>query len=158
VDSAYSAQGKEAAPCDGQGTHGRLVRLALVALLLGGDLDPEGMSDRCRGPVRQRLAEERRPLQVPVDPGLLATACRDRHDTRVFWEFRGRGIAFPLFAKGSEEARGQASPGAWQGVKEGEVGMGLGALRAGCVEVGHGLHGDTEWGDTGLPQEHLGGG
>jgi hypothetical protein len=92
-----------------------------------------------------------------VDPGFLATAFRDRCDARVFLAFCGRGVAFPLCAKGHEEARGKDSPGAWQGVKQGEVGMGLGAWRDGAIKVGNGLHGDTEWGDEGLHQEHSGG-
>ena len=148
---------KDADPFEGQGAHGSLVRLALVALLLVVDLGPEGMPDRFRGPFHERLSQERRTLQAPVDPGFLATAFRDRCDARVFLEFCGRGVAFPLFAKGHEEARGKDRTGAWQGVKQGEVGMVLGALRDGAIKVGNGLHGDTELGDEGLHQEHIGG-
>ena len=35
--------------------------------------------------------------------------------------------------------------------------MVLGALRDSLVEVGNGLYGDTELGDEGLHQEHIGG-
>ena len=122
---------EDADPFEGQGAHGRLVRLALVALLLVIDLRPEGMPRGFRRPLHERLAQERRTLEAPVDPGFLATAFRDRRDTRIFLEFLGRGVAFPLFAKGHEEARGKDGPGPWQGVKQGEVGMALGALRDG---------------------------
>ena len=144
-------------PLEGQGSHSRLVRFALVALLLVIDLCPEGMPDRFRGPFHKRLSEERRTLQAPVHPGCLATAFRDRCDARIFLEFLGGGEAFSLFTEGHEEARGKDGPGPWQGVKQGEVGMGLGTLCNGSVEVGHGLQGHAELGDQGLHQEGLGG-
>src|SRR6266705_4731763 len=106
---------ENADPFEGQGAHGRLVCLALVALLLVIDLGPEGMPDRFRSPFHECLSEERRTLQAPVDPGFLATAFRDRRDARVFLEFRGRGVALPLFAKGHEETRGKDCTGTWQG-------------------------------------------
>ena len=76
---------QDADPFKGERPHRGLMRFALVALLLVIDLCPEGMPDRFRSPFHERLAEERRTLQAPVDRGLLATACRDRRDTRVFW-------------------------------------------------------------------------
>src|SRR5713101_9982625 len=102
---------ENADPCEGQGAHGRLVCLALVALLLVIDLCPEGMPDRFRGPFHERLAEERRTLPTPVHPGFLATAFRDRCDARIFLAFLGGGEAFPLFAEGHEEAGGKDGPG-----------------------------------------------
>jgi hypothetical protein len=144
-------------PCEGQGSHRRLVRFALVALLLVIDLCPAGMPDRFRGPCHERLSEERRTLQAPVPPGFLATAFRDRCDARLFLECRGGGEAFSLFTEGHEEARGKDGPGPWQGVKQGEVGMGLGTLGHGSVEVGNGLQGHAELGDQGLHQEGIGG-
>ena len=92
-----------------------------------------------------------------MDPGLLAAAFRDRRNARIFLEFLGGGVAFPLFAKGHEEAGGKDGPSPWQGVKQREVGMVLGALRDGVVEVGNGLQGDAELGDEGLHQEGIGG-
>ena len=83
-------------------------------------------------PLHKRLSQERRTLEAPVDPGFLAAAFRHWRNTRIFLEFLGRSVAFPLFAKGHEEARGKDGPGAWQGVKQREVGMVLGALRDGC--------------------------
>jgi hypothetical protein len=92
-----------------------------------------------------------------MHPRLLATAFRDRRDARVLLEFFGRGEAFPWFTEGDEEAWSQHGPGPWQGVKHREVGMVLGALRHGVVEVGNGLQRDAELGDEGLHQEAMGG-
>ena len=110
-------------PFECQGAHGRLVRLAFVALLLIIDLSPEGMPRGFRRPLHERLAQERRTLEAPVHPGLFATAFRDRRNARVFLEFLGGGEAFALFAEGDEEAGRKDDPGPWQGVKQGEVGM-----------------------------------
>ena len=147
---------EDADPFEGQGAHGRLVRLAFVALLLVIDLRPEGMPGGFRRPLDERLAQERRALEAPVHPGFLATAFRDRGDTCIFLEFRGRGIAFPLFAKGDEEAGGKDGPGSWQGVKQWEIRMRLGALRNGVVEVCDGLQGHAELADKGLDEERSG--
>src|SRR5262245_5289486 len=80
---------KDADPFEGQGAYGRLVRLAFVALLLIIDLGPEGMPGGCRRPLHARVAQARRTLETPVHPGLLATAFRDRRNTRVFLECLG---------------------------------------------------------------------
>jgi hypothetical protein len=133
------------------------VRFPLVALLLVIDLGPEGMPDRFRSPFHERLAEERRTLQTPVHPGFLATAFRDWRNACVFLEFRSGGEAFSLFTEGHEEARGKDGPGPWQGVKQGEVGMGLGTLGNGSVKVSNGLQGHAKLGDKGLHQEGMGG-
>src|SRR5262245_11152428 len=103
------------------------------------DLCPEGMPCGFRRPLHERLPQERRTLEAPVPPGLLATAFCHRRNTRIFLEVLGRGEAFPLCAKGDEEAGSKDGPGPWQGVKQGEVGMRLGALCNGGVEVCHGL-------------------
>ena len=62
-----------------------------------------------------------------MDPSFLAAAFRHGRNTGIFLKFLGRSVAFPLFAKGDEEARGKDGTGAWQGVKQREVGMVLGA-------------------------------
>ena len=148
---------EDADPFECQGSYGRLVRLAFVALLLIIDLGPEGMPRGFRRPLHERLAQERRTLEAPVHPGLLATAFRDRRNARVFLEFLGGGEAFSLFAEGDEEAGSKHGSGPWQGVKQREVGMVLGALRNSCIEVGNGLQRDAELGNEGLHQEHIGG-
>ena len=114
---------EDADPFECQGSHGRLVRLAVVTLLLIIDLCPEGMPRGLRRPLHERVAQERRTLEAPVHPGLLATAFRDRRDARVFLELFGRGEAFPLFAEGDEEAGSKHGSGPWQGIKQREVGM-----------------------------------
>ena len=104
---------EDANPCEGQGAYGCLVRFALVALLLLVDLRPEGMPCRFRRPLHKRLAQARRTLEAPVDPGLRATAFRHGRNTRIFVEFLGRGVAFLWFAKGHEEAWSKDHPGTW---------------------------------------------
>jgi hypothetical protein len=148
---------EETDPCACSGAHGRLVRLALVALRLRIALRPAGMPRGCRRPLHARVAQARRALEAPVHPGLLATACCDRRHARLFLEGIGGGDAFPLCAEGDEEAGSTNGSGPWQGVKHREGGMVLGALRHGLVEVGNGLQHDAEWGDEGVPQENLGG-
>ena len=148
---------EDADPCEGQGAHGRLVRLALIALLLIIDLCPEGMPGGCRRPRDTRLAQERWTLEASVDPGLLAAACRHRCNARLFLEVVGGGKAFPLCAEGDEEAGRTNGPSPWQGVKQREGGMGLRALGDGLVEVGNGLQGHPELGDEGVHEENSGG-
>jgi hypothetical protein len=126
-------------------------------LLLIIDLCPEGMPCGFRRPLDKRLSQELWTLEAPVDPGLLAAAFRDRRNARLFLECVGGGKAVPLCAEGDEEAGGKHSPSPWQGVKQREVGMVLGALCAGFVEVGNGLQGDPELGDEGLHEEDIGG-
>ena len=75
---------EDADPCERQGAHGRLVRLALSALWLGVDLGPEGMSGGCRRPLHARWAQKLRTLETPVAPGLLAAACCHGRHTRLF--------------------------------------------------------------------------
>src|SRR5215510_15548284 len=130
---------EDADPCEREGSYGRLVRLALGALLLVVDLGPEGMSGGFSRPLHKRLAQKLGTLETPVDPGLLAAAFRHWRNTRIFLEFGGGGKAFPLFAEGDEEAGSKNGPSPWQGVKQREVGMVLSALGDGFVEVGNGL-------------------
>src|SRR5215813_10581482 len=103
-------------PFEGQGAHGCLVRLAFIALLLIIDLGPEGMPCGFRCPLHERLAQERRTLEAPVHPGLLATAFRDRRNARIFLELVSRSEPFPLFAEGDEKAGSKDGPGSWQSI------------------------------------------
>jgi hypothetical protein len=95
---------EEAQPCECQGPHGGLRRLALVTLLLVIALCPEGMPDRCRGPCYDRVSSALRTLEAPVHPGFFAAAFRHWRDTRICLVFLSRGEVAPLFAKGHEEA------------------------------------------------------
>jgi hypothetical protein len=92
-----------------------------------------------------------------VHPGLLATAFRDRCNTRVFWEFLGGGEACSWFAEGDEEPGSEHGSGPWQGVKPRAVGMVLGALCHSGIEVGTGWQRDAELGHEGWHQENIGG-
>jgi len=148
---------EDADPFEGQGAHSRLMRLALVALLLIIDLCPEGMSGGFRCPLDKRLSQELWTLEAPVDPGLLAAAFRHRGNARIFLEFLGGGKAFPLFAEGDEKAGSKNGPSPWQGVKQREVGMVLSTLDDDAVEVSNPLQGDPELGDEGVHEEDIGG-
>src|SRR5262245_21764964 len=147
---------EDAHPFECQGAYGCLVRLALLALLLGVDLSPEGMPCGFSSPLHKRLAQERRTLEAPVNPSFLAAAFRHGRNTRIFLEFLGRSVALSLFAKGYEEAWRKDGTGTWQGGTPREVGMVLGALRDGLIEVGNGLQGDTDGSHEGLHQEGVG--
>jgi hypothetical protein len=89
-------------------------------------------------------------------PGFVAAAFRHRRDTRILLEFFRGGVAFRLFTKRDEEARGKDCASAWQGGKSGEIGRLLGALRNGVVEVCNGLQDNAERGDEGLNPEGIG--
>ena len=93
------------------------------------------MPDGFSGPFHERLSQEGGALPAPMDPGFIAAAFRHRRDASILLECIGGGVAFPLFAERDEETRGKDRPSAWQGGKQGEVGMALGALRNGMVEV-----------------------
>jgi hypothetical protein len=109
---------EDAHPCAGPGAHGGLVRLALGALLLGGDLRPQGMPGGCRCPRDNRVSQARRPLEAPVDPRFLAAAVRHGRHPRLLLACLGRSVAFSLCATGHAEAWGTDGPGAWHGVKD----------------------------------------
>src|SRR5215510_5612262 len=141
---------ENAEPLERQGAYGRLVCFALIALLLVIDPCPEGMADRFSGPLHEGLAEEYRTLEAPVDPGFLAASFCPRRDARELLEFSGGCRAFPLFAEGDEEARSEDGASARKGLEQGEVGMVLGALRNGVVEVLDSVQGDTELASEGL--------
>jgi len=147
---------EDAHPCERQCPYGRLMGLALIALLLVGNLRPERMPDRLRSPFNERLPEALGTLEAPVYPGLLAAAFRHRRDPRIFLEFLGRGIAFPLVAKGDQEAGSEAGTYPRECLEEREVGMALRILRDGSVEVGNSLQGDAELCDESLDQESIG--
>ena len=148
---------EHAEPLERQGAYDRLVCFALLALLLVIDPCPEGMADRFRGPLHEGLAEECRTLEAPVDPGFLAAPFCHRCDARELLESSGGGIAFPLFAEGDEEAGSEDGASAWEGLEQGEVGMALGALRDGLVEVLDRVQGDPGLADEGLHEQRMGG-
>ena len=104
-------------PFEGQGAHGRLVRLAFIALLLIIDLCPEGMPCGFRRPFHERLSQELWTLEAPVDPGLRAAPCGHRHDPGLCLEVGGGGRAFALFAKGDEQTRGEDRTRSWEGLE-----------------------------------------
>src|SRR5262249_51994389 len=147
---------KEAAPLEGSGAHGRLGRLAFVALLLRIAWGPAGLPWGCRRPRHARVAPARRPREAPGPPDLLATACRDRRHPRVFLACLGGGDACPLGAAGDEEAGSHHGAGPWHGVTPRAGGMVLGALRPPEIAVGQGRQRAAELGTERVPQENRG--
>src|SRR5207245_11174718 len=136
---------EEAAPFACQGASSGLVGFALVALLLGEDACPEGMPDRCSGPLHEGLAHELRTLEAPVHPGLLAAPFGHRCDPGIFLEVGGGGRAVALFAEGDEQPGGEDRARSWEGLAQGEIGMALRALRDGGVEIGESLKVTRSW-------------
>ena len=146
---------EEADPCERQGPHSGLMGLALVPLLLIVDLCPEGMPDRLRCPLHERLPQELWTLETPVHPGFLAAAFGHRRDPGIFLQGGGGPIPFTLFAEGDQEAGSEDGASAGQSLEEGEVGMALGTRRDGGIEVGDSLQGDAELGNQRLDQQDI---
>ena len=148
---------EHADPLERQSAPGGLVGFARVAVRLGVNACPEGMPDRCSGPLHEGLAEEGRTREAPVDPGLLAAPFCHRRDARALLECSGGRRAFALCTEGDEEAGSEDRASAWKGLEQGKVGMALGARRAGVVEVLDRGQGDTELVDEGVHEPHMGG-
>ena len=148
---------EDADPWESQGTHGRLVRLALSALLLVVDLGPEGRSGGCRRPLHKRLAQKLGTRETPVAPGRLAAAFGHGRHPRIFVACLGRSVALSLVTTGHQETRGEDGTGAWQSLKQGEIGMLLGPWRDGVVAVSHDLQGDAELGHERVHEQGVGG-
>src|SRR5262245_22371314 len=148
---------QDADPFERQSSHSGLMGFALVTLLLIVDLCPEGMPDRLCCPLYKRLPKELWTLETPVHPGLLATAFGHRRDPGIFLQGGGGRIPCALFAEGDEESGSEDGASAGEGLEEREVGMALGTLCDGGVEIGDCLQGDAELGDEGLHQEDIGG-
>src|SRR4029434_3097271 len=107
-------------------------------------------------PLDNGFVPERRTLEAPVPPGLLATPFGHWRNPGIFLEVGGGGRAVALFAEGHEQPRGEDGPRAWESLEQGEIGMALRALRDGGVKISEGLQGGMELGDEGLHQERMG--
>ena len=129
--------------------------VALVTLLLIVDLSPEGMPNRLCRPLHERLPQELGTLETPVHPGLLAAAFGHRRDPGIFLQGGGGRIPFALFPEGDQEAGSEDGASAGKGLEEREIGMAVGTLGDGGVELGDGLQGDTELGHEGLDEEGM---
>src|SRR5262245_1386310 len=145
---------EETNPLARQRTHGGLGCFPLVTLLLGIDLRPAGMPDRCGGALDERVPQELWSLEASVHPGLLAAAFGHRRDPRIFLQCGG-GIAFPLCAEGDEQPGGAdgACPG--EGLAQGASGMVWRALRDGGIKGRDRLQGNAELGDKGLDEHGM---
>ena len=92
-----------------------------------------------------------------MDPGRVAAPCGHGRHARILLQFLGRGVVVALFAKGGEETWSKDSPSTWEGIKAGAVGMALGALCYGLVELFDRMQGRAELCDESLDQEGMGG-
>ena len=142
-------------PFERQSAHGGLMRFPLVALLLVIDPRPEGMPNRFGCPLDERLPQELWALEAPVHPGLLPAAFGHRRNPRIFLQFGGGGIAFPLFAEGDEQPGGEDGACPWKGLEQGEIGMVMSALRDGVIKGLDCLQGDPELVDKGLDEQGM---
>jgi hypothetical protein len=111
----------DAAPRKCQRAHGRLRRCPLRALLRGIDPRPEGLPDRCGGPLAERLPAERWTWAAPVPPGLLAAAFGDRRDPRLLLPCGG-GRALPWCAEGDEQPGAKTGPAPGRAWNRGQSG------------------------------------
>jgi hypothetical protein len=92
------------------------------------------MADGFAGPFHEGLAQELRALEPPVDPTRIPAPFGDWGNARILLELSGGRIAVALFAKSHKETRGEDGAGAWERVKEREVGMGWRELRNSAVK------------------------
>jgi hypothetical protein len=127
-----------------------------VALLLSVGTGPNAVVDGFGSPLDEWLSPERRALQAPVDPGVVAAAFGHRRNPGVLLARSSGGVAFAWCADGGAEAGSQDGTSTWQGVKPGEGRRALGVWRHGVVEGVDGWQGDAELADQSLNQEGRG--
>jgi hypothetical protein len=139
-----------------QRAYGGLRRVPLIALRLVIAPRPAGRPARFGGPLDERVPEERWTLEAPVPPGLLAAACGDRRDPRLWLPFGGGGITVPWFAAGDEPPGGADGTRAWESREPGASRMGLSALGDGVSNGRDGLQGDPERLAQGLDPQGMG--
>jgi hypothetical protein len=148
---------EETDPLECQSAHGGLMRFPLVVLLLVIPPRPEGMPDRCGGPLDACLPEALGTLEAPVHPGLLAAAFGDGRAPRLFLPCGGGGRAFPLCAEGDEPPGGADGSRPWERLEQGEIRMALRALRDGVITGCERRPGDPELVDESLDEQGMGG-
>src|SRR5260370_18333908 len=81
--SRLPAAVQDADPLERQGSHGDLAGAALRALLPVVGARPERPADRLASPLDERLPQEFRTLQSPVDPALLPPPLAHRATPRL---------------------------------------------------------------------------
>jgi len=147
---------EETAPLECQSAHGGLVRVPLVALLVGIHPRPEGRPERFGCPLDVGVPEARGTLEAPVPPGLRAAPFGHRGAPGLCVACGGGGRAVAWCAAGDAQPGGAAGARAWEGLAPEDIGRVLRARRHGRVKIGAGVQGATELGNEGLPQERLG--
>jgi hypothetical protein len=104
----------------------------LVTLRLIVDLGPEGMPDRGRRPLHERLPKELWTLETPVHPGLRADACGHWRASGLFLQCGGGRIPCAWFPEGDQEAGSEDGASAGEGLEERDVGMGQQQFKLEC--------------------------
>jgi hypothetical protein len=133
------------------------MRFPLVPLLRLVDLGPEGMPDRLRRPLHDRVPQALWTLETPGHPGLRAAPCGPWRDPGIFWPGGGGRLLCALFPAGDQEAGREDGASAGERLEAWEVGMAGGTLGDGGVASGTRLQGDTKLGQEGLDEEGMGG-
>jgi hypothetical protein len=133
------------------------MRFPLLALLLVIDLGPEGMPDRFGGPLHERWSQELGTLETPVHPGFFPAACGHWRDSGIFLQCSGSRIACALLPEGDQETGRKDGARAGKGLKQGEIGMTLGALCHGLIKSLDRVQGHAKLTDEGLDEQGIGG-
>jgi len=110
-------------PLARQRAHGALVCFARLALLLGIDRRPEGMPERCSGPLHAGVAAAWRAREAPVDAAFLATTFCHRGQAGALLECGGGRRAVAWGAAGNAEPGSEDGASPWKAREQGAVGM-----------------------------------
>ena len=101
----------------------RFVFVVALRAVIG--LCPVTVENGLAGPLMERLPQKFRAVPAPRHPVLLAAGFGHRGDPRVLLDLGRVRIAVTLRAKGSDQTGNQYIPGAWQGIEDGKIGVGL---------------------------------
>ena len=119
----------------GERPHGGLRRFPLLAWRLVIAVGPEGMPDRCGGPLHARWSQALGTLETPGHPGFLPAAFRPWRAAGLLLPCSGGRRPCALLPAGAPEAGRQDGSRAGQGLQQGASGMTLGALGHGLLAV-----------------------
>ena len=85
-DAVNPAAPEDADPLEGKSADGGIVGSTFFAVALVESIGPEGSRDGLFRPLDERLADERRAREAPVDPGVVAASLGDGGDADVLLE------------------------------------------------------------------------
>jgi len=139
-------------PLARQRAHGALVCFARLALLLGIDRRPEGMPERCSGPLHAGVAAAWRAREAPVDAAFLATTFCHRGQAGALLECGGGRRAVAWGAAGNAEPGSEEGASPWKARAQGAGGRARGTWREGVGAVLESTPGGTERTEEGRPE------